>query len=170
MKASLANGSPFWNAGEIYGTPSFNSLHLLNRYFTKYPEDASKVFLSIKGGYNHQKFQPDGSAEGIKTSIENCLKGLEGKKTIDIFECARVDKNTEIEVTMGELKKHLDAGSIGGVALSEVGAKTIERAVRVVKICAVEVEFSLFSCECLYLFTILGSGRGAKLQSQKFRY
>jgi hypothetical protein len=49
MKASLAAGCNFWNAGEFYGTESYNSLHLLNRYFTKYPEDADKVVLSIKG-------------------------------------------------------------------------------------------------------------------------
>ncbi len=49
MKASLAAGCNFWNAGEFYGTESYNSLHLLNKYFTKYPEDADKVVLSIKG-------------------------------------------------------------------------------------------------------------------------
>ena len=81
------------------------------------------------------------------------MKGLGGTKKIDVFECARVDKNTEIEVTMGELKKFVDAGKIGGIALSEVGAKTIERAAKVVRICAVEVEFSLFSCE-FYSFSL----------------
>lgn len=49
MKASLAAGCNFWNAGEFYGTESYNSLHLLYKYFTKYPEDADKVVLSIKG-------------------------------------------------------------------------------------------------------------------------
>ena len=49
MRASLAAGCNFWNAGEFYGTESYNSLHLLNKYFTKYPEDADKVVLSVKG-------------------------------------------------------------------------------------------------------------------------
>lgn len=32
MRASLAAGCNFWNAGEFYGTAEYNSLHLLNRY------------------------------------------------------------------------------------------------------------------------------------------
>ncbi len=40
----------------------------------------------------------------------------------------------------------MDSGDIGGISLSEVNAKTIERAAKVVKIVAVEVAFSLFSC------------------------
>jgi pyridoxine 4-dehydrogenase len=49
MRASLAAGSNLWNGAEFYGTQSYNSLHLLNKYFIKYPEDADKVVLSIKG-------------------------------------------------------------------------------------------------------------------------
>ncbi|KAL9602696.1 MAG: hypothetical protein Q9219_001686 [cf. Caloplaca sp. 3 TL-2023] len=30
--AALANNVTFWNGGELYGTPSANSLHLLARY------------------------------------------------------------------------------------------------------------------------------------------
>ena len=87
LRASLKAGANFWNAGEFYGTPEYNSLHLLNSYFTKYPEDANKVVLSIKGAL--KDFHPDGSPEGIKRSVENCLKLLGGKKSIDIFEPAR---------------------------------------------------------------------------------
>ncbi len=54
----------------------------------------------------------------------------------------------EIDLPNLDAKKFLvDSGDVGGIALSEVSAKTIERAVKVVKIVAVEVEFSLFSCE-----------------------
>src|SRR6266496_1085664 len=114
MKAALAAGCNFWNAGEFYGTPEFNSLTLLNKYFTKYPEDASKVVLSIKGGI--KDMHPDGSPEGIKRSVENCLRLLDGKKSIDVFECARVDKSTPIETTMKALEEYVKAGKIGGIA------------------------------------------------------
>jgi pyridoxine 4-dehydrogenase len=33
MRAALENGMNFWNAGEIYGTPEYNSLHLCG-YFS----------------------------------------------------------------------------------------------------------------------------------------
>ena len=80
LRASLEAGANFWNAGEFYGTPEFNSLTLLNKYFTMYPEDAEKVVLSIKGGLVNMK--PNGTPEGVKTSIENCLRLLDGKKSI----------------------------------------------------------------------------------------
>lgn len=61
---------------------------LLEKYFTKYPEDADKVVLSIKGGAG-ANLAPDGSPENIRRSVDNCLKLLNGKKKLDIFECAR---------------------------------------------------------------------------------
>lgn len=33
--------------------------------------------------------KPDGSPENVRSSVDNCLKLLNGKKKIDIFECAR---------------------------------------------------------------------------------
>jgi pyridoxine 4-dehydrogenase len=145
MKAALANGNNFWNAGEFYGTEDYNSLHLLNSYFTKYPEDAEKVVLSIKGGLKNMS--PDGSPENVQRSVENCLKLLDGKKSIDIFEMARVDHNIPLEVTLEELEKYVTAGKIGGIALSEVGAATIKKAVKITKIVAVEVEVSLWATD-----------------------
>jgi pyridoxine 4-dehydrogenase len=137
------------DAGEFYGTPEYNSLTLLDRYFTKYPEDAKKVVLSIKGGLSPQ-LHPDGSPEGIRRSIDNCLKLLNGKKFIDIFEPARVDKNTPIETTLKTIEEdYVKTGKIGGIALSEVSAATIERAVKVTKIVSVEVELSLWSRDVL---------------------
>ncbi|KAI9050725.1 hypothetical protein LZ554_004845 [Drepanopeziza brunnea f. sp. 'monogermtubi'] len=147
MRASLATGANFWNAGEFYGTPTHNSLTLLNRYFDKYPEDAEKVVLSVKGGLVNMK--PDGTAEGVRRSVENCLSLLGGKKGIDVFECARVDKNVPIEETMRALEGLVREGKIGGVALSEVSAETVRRAAKVTKIVAVEVELSLWSLDVL---------------------
>lgn len=147
MRASLAAGCNFWNAADFYGTPEYNSLHLLNKYFTKYPEDASKVVLSIKSGLKN--FRPDGSPENIKTCIDYCLSILDGKKSIDIFECARVDRNTPIEVTLKALEEHVKLGNIKGIALSEVSEATIRAATKVTKIVAVEVELSLWSLDIL---------------------
>jgi pyridoxine 4-dehydrogenase len=149
MKAALAAGSFNWNGGELYGTPQYNSLHLLNAYFTKYHEDADKVLLCIKGAIDPDKHQPDGSEAGIKRSIDNCLKLLDGKKRLDLFEPARVDPNVPIEETVKYINEYVKAGKIGGISLSEVSANTIRRAAKVAKISAVEVEFSMFSTDIL---------------------
>lgn len=151
MKAALVRGCNFWNGGEFYGKAESNSLTLLRRYFSRYPEDADKVVLSVKGGINTATLTPDGSEDGIVQSVKNCqtmLGGVEVKK-IDTFECARVDKTVPIENTIRYLQAHVDVGDIGGISLSEVSAKTINAAAKVAKIDTVEVELSIWSPDVL---------------------
>ena len=113
MKTALGEGD-FWNGGEIYGSVERNSLHLLREYFEKYPEDASKVVISIKGGCVPGQTAVDGSPENTRRSIEECIKVLDGKKKLDIWESARVDPKTPIEITMREAAKFVQSGQIGG--------------------------------------------------------
>jgi len=131
------------STGEIYGPPTRNSLHLLNEYFTKYPSDAEKVVISIKGGTNPETKGPDGSAKNTRRSVDECLRVLDGKKFLDIFECARVDPKTPIEETIETLAKYVEEGKIGGISLSECSEQSIRRAAKVTKIAAVELELSL---------------------------
>ncbi|KAH8597915.1 aldo/keto reductase [Bisporella sp. PMI_857] len=150
MRAALRNGMNFWNGGEFYGTKEYNSLHLLERYFAKYPEDADKVVLSIKGVLDLETHSYDASPDGVRKSVDNCLKILNGRKKLDIFECARRDPNTPLQVTFDVLnKEYIQTGKLGGISLSEVNAATVHEAAKVTKIVACEVEFSLFSTDIL---------------------
>ena len=149
MSAALASGANFWNGGEIYGPPSRNSLHLLAEYFDKYPEAADKVLLSIKGGFVPGTHQPDGSAAGVRRSVDECNRILGGRKKVDIWECARVDPNTPIEDTVKALAELVKEGLIGGIGLSEVKASTIRRAAKIHPIAAVEVELSVWATDIL---------------------
>jgi pyridoxine 4-dehydrogenase len=59
-----------------------------------------------------------------------------------------VDKNTPIEVTLKVLdEEYVKTGKIGGIALSEISAATIERAAKVTTIVAAEVELSLWATD-----------------------
>lgn len=147
MRTALEHGSNLWNGGEFYGSQDRNSLHLLNEYFTKFPGDAKKVVVSIKGGMKPGQMIPDGSAENVSRSIDECLRLLDRKKFLDIFECARVDPNVPIETTIEAIAKYVKSGKIGGISLSECSAQTIRRANKVHRISAVEVEFSLWATE-----------------------
>ncbi|KAK4550490.1 hypothetical protein LTR36_000069 [Oleoguttula mirabilis] len=144
LKAALHAGANFWNAGEHYGTPEYNSLHLLNAYFTKYPDDAEKVVVSVKGCFSFKERKPANDAKGVRASIENCLSILDGKCRIDLFQASRGDPDVPIEVTVGAMAEHVKAGKIGSIGLSECSAATIRKAVTVHQIAAVEVELSLF--------------------------
>ncbi|RVX75022.1 hypothetical protein B0A52_01299 [Exophiala mesophila] len=150
MNAALENGANYWNGGEFYGTPEYNSLHLLRDYFTKYPEKASKVVLAIKGARVPGAVKFDGSEKGVRRSINECNRILAGTKTLDIFECARVDPETPIEETIRALGQVVKEGMIQGIGLSEVKADTIRRAAKVHEITQVEVELSLWSPDILY--------------------
>ena len=143
MKAALKSGANFWNGGELYGPPHANSLQLLNRYFTKYPEDADKVVISIKGSVSRTKRGPDNSEENIRRSIDECLKVLDGKKFLDLFEPARQDPNVPLEETMNAMARYIKEGKLGGISLSEVTEEQIRNAAKLHKISAVEVEMSL---------------------------
>jgi pyridoxine 4-dehydrogenase len=96
MKAAIEAGATFWNGGVFYGHgPNGEpvNLHLIARFFTKYPELADKVFLSIKGGMTPD-FQVNCGAEFLRKDVDGILAALGGKKKLDMFECARVDPNT----------------------------------------------------------------------------
>jgi pyridoxine 4-dehydrogenase len=134
-----------WNGAEFYGTPEYNSLVLLERYFEKYPEDADKVVLSIKGGMNPDTHQLDGLPENTRRTLDNCIAQLKGRKKIDMFEFGRRDPNVPLEVTFGVVEReYVQTGKIGGIALSEVRAETIHEAVKHTKIVAAEVELSMY--------------------------
>lgn len=146
----------------LYGTPEANSLHLLKYYFTKYPEDADKVVLSIKGAYDRATHTPQGSPEGIRASVEEALRVLDGAKKIDVFEMARVDPSVPVETSVAALAELVQEGKIGGIGLSEVSGATIRRAAAVAEIAAVEIELSLFTTD------VLGNGVADACHERKF--
>jgi pyridoxine 4-dehydrogenase len=125
-------------------------LQLLKYYFEQYPEDRNKVVLSIKGAFDVSTYTPNGTPEGIRSSVEEALFILDGTKEIDIFECARVDPTVPIETSVQALAELVKEGKIGGIGLSEVGAATIRRAHAVHPIAAVEIELSLFTTDPLH--------------------
>jgi pyridoxine 4-dehydrogenase len=165
LKKALEEGANLWNGvrsrsllylpftkveqGIHYGTPNANSLHLLRYYFEKYPGDAEKVVLSIKGALGPTR-EPTGSPEAIRASVEAAYQVLKDVKTIDVFEMARVDPEVPIETSLKALVELVAEGKIGGIGLSEVSAATIRRATAVHKIAAVEIELSLFTPDPLY--------------------
>ena len=150
MNAALRCGANYWNGGEFYGTPEYNCLHLLHDYFTKYPEKASQVLLTIKGGRTPGTLDFDGREQSVRRSVDECLRVLDGKKSLDIFECARVDPRIPVEETIRVLAQYVKEGKLKGIGLSEVGAETIRRASKVQHIAHVEVELSLWTTNILH--------------------
>ncbi|KAI0022244.1 NADP-dependent oxidoreductase domain-containing protein [Xylariomycetidae sp. FL0641] len=162
LKTALEAGANCWNGGELYGTSlQDNSLALLNRYFQKYPEDAERVNINIKGGCRWPR-EVDNSPEYTAQSISNCLELLGDKGRIDMWEMARRATQAEYIASLRTINEFAEKGKIGGLALSEVGtamleavfgvyinSNTIRQASKIRKVEGVEIELSLFFTEAL---------------------
>lgn len=149
LRAALAAGANMWNGADFYGPPDASSLQLLNRYFSRYPKDADKVVLSIKGGVNQTTHKIDGKEANVRRCIENALKILDGRKKIDIWAMARQDPEAPLEETLGAAAEYVRSGQIGGIGISEVTAEQIKANAKVHPIAAVEVELSLHTPDIL---------------------
>jgi pyridoxine 4-dehydrogenase len=150
LKAALTAGSNFWNAGTHYGTPEWNSLHLLKAYFEKYPADVDRVVVCVKGGFDRAKGKPNATAEGVRESVEECLGIIDGVYRIDVFEPARLDPDVSVEETIGAAAEFVAAGKIRGIGISECSAVSLRKAAAVAPIAMVEMELSLFETTVLH--------------------
>ncbi|KAG8908121.1 hypothetical protein FRB99_000149 [Tulasnella sp. 403] len=136
------------NSGEFYGiNPREANLQLLARFFEKYPELADRCILSVKGGTSPTDLTTDASPANLRRSVTTINANLAGKKSLDIFECARVDPKVSIEDTMRTLVELQKEGLIGHISLSEVSANTLRRAAAVAPVAAIEIEVSPWAYE-----------------------
>jgi len=86
----------------------------------------------------------DGSPENVRRSVEGSLQRL-GTDHIDLYYQHRIDPNTPIEETVGELAALVTEGKIRHIGLSEAAPDTIRRAHAEHPITAVQSEYSLWS-------------------------
>ena len=103
----------------------------------------------------------DSRPDNIRTAIEGSLQRL-GTDYIDLYYQHRVDPNTPIEDTVGELARLVAEGKVRFLGLSEAGTATIRRAHAVHPIAALQTEYSLWArdpeAELLPLLRELGIG------------
>ena len=104
-----------------------------------------EVMLATKFGFvmGSGVTQLDGSPANAKRAVEGSLQRL-GVDAIDLYYLHRKDPKVPIEETVGAMKQLVEAGKVGYLGLSEVGAETIRRAHQVHPISAVQSEYSLW--------------------------
>ncbi len=88
----------------------------------------------------------NGKKEYVREAVEGSLKRL-NIETIDLYYQHRIDPNTPIEETVGEMAKLVEEGKVKYLGLSEASAETLRRAVKVHPIAALQTEYSLWSRE-----------------------
>ena len=93
---------------------------------------------------NPTDYRVNGSPDYIRQAVEGSLRRL-GIDAIDLYYQHRVDPATPIEDTMGALADLVRAGKIRYIGLSEASVETIERAVKVHPVTALQSEYSLWT-------------------------
>jgi aryl-alcohol dehydrogenase-like predicted oxidoreductase len=86
----------------------------------------------------------NGRPEYVRECCEVSLRRL-NVEVIDLYYQHRVDPNTPIEETVGEMARLVDKGKVRYLGLSEAGPETIRRAHRIHPITALQTEYSLWS-------------------------
>jgi len=108
-----------------------------------------KVVLATKFGIVRDPSNPsargvNGKAEYVRKSCEGNLRRL-GVDTIDLYYQHRVDPNTPIEDTVRAMAELVNVGKVRYLGLSEAGAATLRRAVKIHPIAALQTEYSLWT-------------------------
>ena len=141
-----ASGCTNWDSADIYG----DSEELVGRWFKANPGAREKIFLATKfANYvdpETKERRVRNEPEYIREAIDKSLKRL-GVDYVDLYYCHRVDANLPIEETVKVMKEIKDSGKCKYLGLSECSADTLRRACKVVKIDAVQIEYSPFTMD-----------------------
>ena len=141
---ALELGINFLDTADVYGP--YKNEELVGRAING---GRDHVVLATKFGIVRDPKDPNargvsGKPEYVKKSCEGSLKRL-GTDYIDLYYQHRVDPNTPIEETVGALAELVQEGKIRYIGLSEAGANTLRRAVKVHPIAALQSEYSLWT-------------------------
>jgi len=141
---ALELGINFLDTADVYGP--YKNEELVGRAIRGKRDD---VILATKFGIIRDPDNPNlrgvsGKPDYVKKSCEDSLNRL-GTDYIDLYYQHRVDPNTPIEETVRALAELVQEGKIRYIGLSEAGANTLRRAVKVHPIAALQSEYSLWT-------------------------
>src|SRR5271166_4121392 len=145
LARSLELGADFWDTANVYGEGLCESL--IGKFLAEDPGRRSRVTLATKFAIRRREDGVrffDNSAAHMREALHGSMKRL-GVDRIDLYYVHRVDTRIPIEDTVGELGRHVKAGAIGAIGLSEVAPDTLRRAHAAHPIAAVQSEYSLWT-------------------------
>ncbi len=136
-------GIDFLDTADMYG-PHHNE-ELIGAFLTQSnarPRIATKFGIVRNPGEYRRSL--DNSPDYARASCEGSLKRL-GVERIDLYYVHRINRDQDIEETMGGLSRLVEEGKIDRIGLCEVSAATLRRAHAVHPVTAVQTEYSLWS-------------------------
>jgi aryl-alcohol dehydrogenase-like predicted oxidoreductase len=138
---SLELGIFFLDTADVYGLG--HNEELVGEAIKGRRED---VVLATKFSIRREDGQQriDGRPEYVREACEASLRRL-GVDHIDLYYQHRVDVNVPIEDTVGAMAELVAAGKVRHLGLSEASTRSIERAVAVHSVAALQSEWSLWT-------------------------
>src|SRR5213596_2095732 len=141
---ALELGVTFLDTADMYG-PHTNE-QLVGRALRGHRE---QIIIATKFGIVRDPERPDyrgisGKPDYVRKACDGSLRRL-GVEVIDLYYQHRVDPDTPIEETVGEMAELVQKGKVRFLGLSEAGADTIRRAHAVHPITALQSEYSLWT-------------------------
>src|SRR5438552_17028102 len=141
---ALELGVTLFDTADVYG-PHTNE-QLLGRALRGHREEA---IIATKFGILRDPARPDyrgisGKPDYVRKACDGSLRRL-GVDVIDLYYQHRVDPDTPIEETVGEMAELVQKGKVRFLGLSDAGAVTIRRAHAVYPITALQSEYSLWT-------------------------
>ncbi|MFD3191995.1 aldo/keto reductase [Sedimentitalea sp. HM32M-2] len=143
LHEAIALGVNFFDTADMYG-PHHNE-ELVGAFLAQTdarPKIATKFGIVRNPGEYRRSL--DNSPGYARQACEGSLKRL-GVDRIDLYYVHRINRDQDIEDTMGGLSRLVEEGKIDRIGLCEVSAETLRRAHAVHPVTAVQTEYSLWS-------------------------
>jgi len=144
IQRALDLGVNFLDTADMYGP--FTNEELVGRAIKG---KRNEYVIATKFGIVRDPNDPSirgisGKPEYVRQAAEGSLKRL-GIDTIDLYYQHRVDPDTPIEDTVGEMARLVEDGKIRHIGLSEASADTLRRANAVHPVTALQSEYSMWT-------------------------
>lgn len=141
LKAAFDAGCRHWDSANVYT----GNEAMIGRGIKALGIDRKELFLATKFGltFDGKNLVSNGKPEYVNACLEQSRKDLQ-TDYIDLYYLHRVDANTPIEETVKAIDEARAAGKIRYIGLSECSASTLRRACKIVKIDAVQMEYSMW--------------------------
>ncbi|HZL42337.1 MAG TPA: aldo/keto reductase [Verrucomicrobiae bacterium] len=141
IRSAVELGVTFFDTAEVYGP--FTNEELVGEALAPFRD---QVVIATKFGFDCVGGKPgelNSRPEHINQAVEGSLKRLK-VQTIDLLYQHRVDPNVPIEDVAATVKVLIQQGKVKHFGLSEAGIQTIRRAHAVLRVTALQSEYSLW--------------------------
>jgi pyridoxine 4-dehydrogenase len=140
LRRAVELGVTLIDTADSYGP--FVSEDLIREALHPYPDD---LVIATKGGLTRageNDWRPVARPAYLRQCVEMSLRRLRLER-IDLYQLHRVDPDTPLEDSLGELKAMQDEGKIRHIGVSEVDVDTIRKAREVVDVVTVQNLYNL---------------------------